>query len=141
MGCTALKAARPSGVAMTLSMAQERKLILPLLHYAALLSSDFALALATLAQAGANASLRLTVGFVGGKEERPIPADGSTEVTAELVALEGRVGRGTGDEKIFGVEVFVAEVLERLAVEIVRAGTRGNVHNRPAVAPVLGAEG
>ena len=31
---------------------------------AALLSSDFALALATLAQAGANASLRLTVGYV-----------------------------------------------------------------------------
>ena len=35
---------------------------------------------------------------------------------------------------------FVAQELEKLAVIIVRAGARGDVHDRAGVAAVLGAE-
>src|SRR5205085_2320974 len=65
----------------------------------------------------------------------------AADVAAELVALEGRRVVQREVEEVARIERVVAQELEQLAVEFVRAGARGDVDDRAGVAAVLGAEG
>src|SRR5205085_4984729 len=73
--------------------------------------------------------------LIGAEEEGLIPADGTADGAAELIALEGRDGVG---EKVARIQILIAQELEGGAVQAIRAGTRHGIHGGARIAPELG---
>ena len=98
-------------------------------------------------------ALVLPQSFVTAVEKGVAFPDGTTGIATEVVALQrsliARVGDewepGSGTEAavkvVAGVESFIAEVVEGLAMEPVSAGACGYSHNGAVAASVLRAEG
>src|SRR5262245_47366622 len=86
-------------------------------------------------------SLAVAQAFVREEKESLVLDDRAANMTAELVAFEGRrLTRGKVEE-VAGVERVVAQKLEHLAVEFAGAGASRDVDHRAGVLAVLGAEG
>src|SRR5262249_36766163 len=61
---------------------------------------------------------RFPITFIGCKEHRSIPDDGSTERSAELIELDRRLGRRAGQERIASRKRVALIVLECRTMEL-----------------------
>src|SRR5689334_24543070 len=81
--------------------------------------------------------------FITGKEESLVLLDWPADISAKLVALEwsNRIGSAGGCcnavEGIARVKKVIAQIVIHFAVERVRPGPGGNVHNGPGVTTVF----
>ncbi len=86
---------------------------------------------------------RLAEALVIEKVEEPVLEDRSAEVSAELVAVEARLGEAEGAGLGFviaeGIEIGVAQKLVERGVELVGAAAGGNVDGRAGGAAILRA--
>src|SRR6185437_6081486 len=98
-------------------------------------------------------ALVLPQALIAEEEKGVVAVDRAANSDTEIVALqrklctrtEGQRSAGCGVygavEVVASVQRFVAEVIEHLTMELVRARSRGYGHNRAVAAPVFGAEG
>src|SRR6476660_1950067 len=90
--------------------------------------------------AGYRKTLALPQAFITQEEERGALVQRAAKVPTKLISLERINGRNTlAGEGIAGVKPVIAQIVVNFAMERIRAGTRGDIHNRAGVTAVLRA--